>query len=273
MISAKTLRVKLTQVANQKSTTYQNIHTLFLIERMLVRLMQKQELIDKLVFKGGYVALRIFESPRYTIDLDASIKNADVNNIAFLAKEAIEKDIGDNAWFRYEKEQSLETLGEYGGLRLYFRAGIGDIPKKILKSQSIHLDLGIGDSLIPQPVKTKTPTILNNEEITWQVYSIELASAEKLHTLIVRGSENSRAKDVFDLYHFLQKCNIKVLKKALVNTFKTRGDKLPNNILSAIKSIDTSQLKRGWISAIASFDKNLDFEMVFNKITKLIEKL
>jgi len=273
MISAKALRLKLTEIAKQRNTTYQNVHTLFLIERMLVRLTNKQELVNKLVFKGGYVAFRLFESPRYTIDLDAAIKNTDIKKISDIAKQTVEEDINDNVWFSYEKEKGLETLGEYGGLRLYFRGGIGNIPKIISKAQSIHLDLGVGDSFIPPPIMTQTETILYNEEITWQVYSIELAASEKLHTLIIRGSENSRAKDVFDLYYFLPKCNIEVLKKSLFNTFKTRGDELPLNLYDSIKSIDTTQLKRGWISAVATFNKKFDFDTVFDEITKFIVNL
>ena len=61
------------------------------------------------------------------------------------------------------------------------------------------------------------------------LYTIESSSSEKLHALIIRP-DNSRSKDVFDLYHFLPKCNNDILKQALLATFKVRGDKLPENL-------------------------------------------
>ena len=240
---------------------------------MVARLTSSKELKDKLVFKGGYVALRIFDSPRYTIDLDATIRDGNINRISGLAKDAIELDLDDGVWFKFYKDLNLETQGEYGGLRLYFRAGIGDVPEKFTKARSIHLDLGVVDSIVPDPIFVNTNSVLDRGTLTWQVYSIELASCEKIHTLLSRMSDNSRSKDIFDLYHFLPKCDIPTLKRSLKETFKIRGDALPGNFISQLDSIEKSQLKRGWNSAVASIGQSIDFDEAFSVICKYIKML
>ncbi len=253
-------------MANKQKTPFQNIFTSFLLERMVARLTKEPELAEKLVFKGGYVSLRVFGSSRYTLDLDASVQRADIKKIASLAKEIIQADIGDGSWFVYEKEEELKTFSEYGGIRLNFRAGLGEPPKNIKQAQTIHLDLGLADPVVPSPVKTETKSILGKDSLSWKVYTIESTVAEKLHTLIIRHSDNSRSKDVFDLYHLMPKCNAEILKTALIKTFKFRGDEVPSDILSSLNKIDRDLLKRGWRSAIAGLKEKIDFDEAFEKI-------
>lgn len=218
----KSITRKLGNIHNQKRTTYENILNSFLLERMAIRLLKNPNLLKRLVFKGGFVGLRVFESTRYTIDLDVLMQDSDIDKIAELAQDAIQKNLNDGVWFSYEKQASLETLGEYGGLRLYFRTGIGQPLKNIKKARLLHLGLGLGDIVVPSPVKTRTNSIIGDDSLTWQVYTIESSCAEKLHALIVRP-DNSRSKDVFDLYYFLPKCRKDFLEKAINESFKARG--------------------------------------------------
>src|SRR5207253_1224619 len=135
-----------------------------------------------------------------TIDLDALLVKADATTTLKQTINAIETDIEDGAWFAFESQVDLKTQGEYGGIRQIFRAGIGEIPKDIKRSQVIHFDLGVGDPVTPAPLTTSTLELIGEGEISWQVYPIETIVAEKLQTLIERGGDNSRAKDVFDLH-------------------------------------------------------------------------
>ncbi|NRA47414.1 MAG: nucleotidyl transferase AbiEii/AbiGii toxin family protein [Oligoflexales bacterium] len=61
--------------------------------------------------------------------------------------------------------------------------------------------------------------MLGSSSVSWLVYPIETIVAEKLHCLIMRGSSNSRSKDIFDLFFYLDKCDSKILEKALHATF------------------------------------------------------
>jgi len=265
-MSAGVIKNGLQKISLEKKIAYQYVLTTFLLERMVARLTRDSFLYERLVFKGGYVGLRIFNSPRFTIDLDALINGAQGDKVEAAAIKALENDIEDGVWFKYEKRSDLQTLGEYGGVRLYIRAGVGKLPLKLEKAQLIHLDLGIGDAVTPSPVMSDLLELLGGESISWNVYNIETATAEKLHTLIMRGTNNSRSKDVFDLYHFLPQCNVEILKKALRATFKSRGDRLPDSIHEVISKIDKDLLKKGWKNATTTLPKQIDFEEVFAQI-------
>lgn len=109
---------------------YPKILTEFLLERLTARLISDPDLEKRLVFKGGYVSLRVYDSPRYTIDLDALLRSGSLQELSKTAKVAAESDLDDGVWFRLEKTVDLETQGDYGGLRLVLRCGIGEILKK-----------------------------------------------------------------------------------------------------------------------------------------------
>lgn len=271
--AGKVIMKELLILSAEQKITFQNVQTMFLLERMVARLTGKKELFNSIVFKGGYVALRVFQSPRFTIDLDALINCAEIKKTETMAIEAIEQDIQDGTWFKYEKRSDLTTLGEYGGTRLWFRCGIGDVPEKFIKAQSIHLDLGVGDAVFPAPQINLMNELLTKNTVLWKVYPIESAVAEKLHTLIIRNSDNSRSKDVFDLYFLLPKCSIQILKEALSATFSSRRDLLPEKILPAVVNIDMFLLEKGWKSATAGLSETVPIEKAFETIIEYCKKI
>lgn len=147
---------KLSDLADKQQIPFKHIATAFLIERLVWRFSTERKLVDKLIFKGGFVGLRVYDSTRYTIDLDALLKRADIDSTLKIARSAAEKDIGDGAWFRMERQVDLETQGEYGGIRQIYRAGFGEIPKQIERTQTISFDwtiscCGAGQFLRSEP--------------------------------------------------------------------------------------------------------------------------
>ncbi len=265
---AKSIAAKLSKLSKVQKIPYANVATAFLIERLLARLLANTQLNKFLVFKGGYVGLRVYNSARYTVDLDALLLNADVKSTLKQTVVAIEKDLDDGTWFLLESQVDLLTQGEYGGVRQTFRAGIGDRPKDITRSQLINFDIGIGDPVTPGPFKIQTHEMIGNSELSWQVYPVETIIAEKLQTLIERGNENSRAKDIFDLYFYLPKADAKILQKAVKQCFAFRDTEMPSGPAEFIASIDQTLLKRGWKNALASIKNPPTFEEAFGSILK-----
>ncbi len=60
---------RLSNLAAKTDVQFKHIATAFLIERLVWRLTTEPKLANKLVFKGGFVGLRVYDSRRYTIDL------------------------------------------------------------------------------------------------------------------------------------------------------------------------------------------------------------
>ena len=270
---AKSIASKLSNLSQKTGVTYQNIATAFLIERLLARLLANKDLAKCLIFKGGYVGLRVYNSARYTVDLDALLYKADIPTTLKQTVAAIETDIDDGTWFILESQADLKTQGEYGGFRQTFRAGIGEKPKDVKRSQIICFDLGIGDPVTPQPFKAQTQEMIGDGEVSWQVYPVETIIAEKLQTLIVRAGDNSRAKDIFDLNYYLSKTDIEILQLALKKCFKFRGTPMPANFKKELSEIDRSLLKRGWKSAVLSVKDAPSFEEAFETVLAAVEKI
>lgn len=270
----ESVRQKLTTISKQLDAKYKDIETVFMIERLVARLIADKHLATHLVFKGGFVGLKIYESPRYTVDLDALLVKANFDETLERVKERAEVDLNDGVWFRFESKIDLATQGEYGGIRHSYRAGIGEVLKNIKKAQVINFDLGIGDPVTPGPQRKQTPSLLGgNEEISWLVYPIETICAEKLHALISHGDQNSRSKDVHDLAVFLPKVDGPTLKEALKRCFGFRSTELPKLFHVEIKKINTDWLERGWASATDSIPNAMSFKTAFEKVVKLIGEL
>ncbi|MBK8202492.1 MAG: nucleotidyl transferase AbiEii/AbiGii toxin family protein [Bdellovibrionales bacterium] len=154
----------------------------------MARLIANKKLADRLVFKGGFVGLKVYDSPRYTVDLDALLVKSNIEETLVLVQEQAQLDLNDGVWFRFDGRTDLATQGEYGGIRHTYRAGIGEVLKNIKKAQIINFDLGIGDPITPGPQPKKTPSLFSgSDDISWSVYPVETICAEKLHALICHG--------------------------------------------------------------------------------------
>lgn len=265
------VRQKLVNVSHDLGIPYQNLETAFMLERLVARFVADETLHRHLVFKGGFVGLRVYDSLRYTVDVDALVVRANVESTLERAREIAKSDLEDGVWFRFEDRVDLATQGEYGGIRQVYRAGIGEVLKNLRKARVVHFDVGIGDPITPGPLAIKTPSLVSpHEDLSWSVYPIETIIAEKLHALIAHGNINSRAKDVHDLAAFLPKANAEVLGQALERCFNHRSTELPQNLSATLRSTDTKSLERGWISATASVPNKAQFETSFETIIRLI---
>ncbi|MBI4404301.1 MAG: nucleotidyl transferase AbiEii/AbiGii toxin family protein [Deltaproteobacteria bacterium] len=270
---ARSINDRLSNLAKKSGLGFEKVAMQFLLERLAVRLVANRELAKRLVFKGGYVGVRVYQSPRFTTDLDAVLRSGTLKKIESLVIAASEADIGDGVWFKFQNSIDLETQGEYGGIRYNFRAGIGDLLKDLKRARLINFDIGVGDPITPKEVATETPFLLGGGTLSWDVYPPETVVAEKLHTLLTRGAANSRARDVFDLNLLIPKCDSKVLSEALRATFKHRGDALPKDITSELKKMDRTLMSRGWKSAVLGIVGPSSYDEAFDNFISVISKL
>jgi predicted nucleotidyltransferase component of viral defense system len=271
-IKGESVRAKLKSLASKMKIKYSNLETVFLIERLVARLIADKKLSQNLVFKGGFVGLKVYQSLRYTIDLDALLVKSNIEQTLDLVQQQAQSDMDDGVWFRFESQMDLATQGEYGGIRHTYRAGIGELLKDIKRAQIINFDLGIGDPITPGPQTVEVKTFIGNEDFSWSVYPVETICAEKLHALISHGDDNSRSKDVHDLAIFLPKTDPQTLKKAIKNCFEFRETELPKSFVEGVKQLNTSRLERGWDSAVSSIPNIGTFAEAFDALCEHLEK-
>ena len=214
----------------QKDSRYgiNEIRVIVALERLIARLSQNRELAEYLIFKGGFVLLKNYESKRFTRDADALATTISKVKLKDLVCTAMSNDLDDGLWYGDVKVQELEEQGEYGAYRFdcAFQIGEPDI-KKVHKFSRVHLDVGFSDKLPLKPADQVMPSILKHEgPVTWKVYPVEYIIAEKVQTLFDRGSANSRAKDIHDLVYLFPRCRNHALNRPVSSTrpsLKRRG--------------------------------------------------
>ena len=130
------------------------------------------------------------------------------------------------------------------------------------------IDITTGDVITYKEVQFEYKTLFDSETINIMTYNYETIIAEKFEAIISRNIDNTRMKDYYDLYMFV---NLKwnnidktILRKAIFNTSKKR-DTL-NYIEEADKYIELinedSKLKSLWKNYQNNYvyAKNISFE-------------
>jgi predicted nucleotidyltransferase component of viral defense system len=245
----------------------------FLLERAVARLIYERELKEHLCFKGGYAALRVYGSSRFTKDVDALILQISKEDGIKKIRQAMEMDLDDGVWFKYHGQSPIRGQTEEGGIRFQYRSGLGKAPINTIKAQIIDIDIGWGDVVVPEPQVTTLKPLLGNQDLSWSVYPIETMIAEKLHCLLVLGSSSTRAKDVYDIWQFLPKVSKSLLRDALRSTFAQRNGNLPNNVHEAIITLELSLLRRGWQSAAGYIKDAPDFNQAIEQIVSFLSEM
>lgn len=251
------------------------VRVIVAIERAIARLSALPDLAEHIVFKGGFVLLKSYESSRFTRDADALAVAISKEKLSALVRAALSVDLDDGLWFGDIQVQELTEQGEYSAYRFdcAFQVGEPD-PKKLHKLSRIHIDIGFSDRLSSKPESQVMPSILEHEDpVTWKIYPIEDIVAEKLQILFHRSSANSRAKDVYDLiYLFSRENNRGFLIAAIKRTFEHRGTNLPRSFTEQAAQIDKTILSYGWPGVKILQDKP-DFEAAWEMLMNHLRDL
>jgi len=270
---ARSINQRLSNLATKRKEPFERILTEFLLERLAHRLVTDSRLGTSLIFKGGYVSVRVYQSPRYTTDLDALVRGQDLKSASTEARKAVEKTLDDGVWFRFQESIDLKIQNEYGGIRLIFRCGVGDPPQNVRRAQLVNFDIGTGDPVTLKEARHETPFLLSGGSLSWQVYPVETICAEKLHSLLTRRSDNSRAKDVFDLNLLLPQCEPDTLSRALGETFNYRRAAVPDDIAGSLRGVGTGLMKQGWSSAVTGIEGAGDFDTIFSQLVEKMDRM
>jgi hypothetical protein len=114
----------------------------------------------------------------------------------------------------------------YGGVRVV-------IPAKLEQAEiKLQVDVGFGDSIVPEPTLVTFPTLLDSPDLPApevRAYQKETVVAEKFEAMVSLGLGNSRMKDFYDLYTLSQTFTFEgaVLADAIEATFTRRKTLLP----------------------------------------------
>lgn len=247
----------------------------FMFEALLKRI-SKSKYKDKFIIKGGLLLSSIFGvNLRSTMDLDTTIKGLplDRKTITKVINEIISIDIEDNIKLEIENIKDIREEELYSGFEVNLKAEFDGLKTNLM------IDITTGDVITYKEVEFKYNTIFDNEIINIMTYNYETIIAEKFESIISRNIDNTRMKDYYDLYMFVNlkwnDINEETLRKAIINTSKAR--ETLDYIENANKYIelisDDSRLNLLWNSYQNNYEyaKDIEFEDTINAIKVISE--
>lgn len=272
-INAQSLQARVKNRAIELGVNANILFTTYYFDCFLNRII-KSAYSDNFVFKGGFLLTSILGiQNRFTVDIDFSFRRKEFSRaqIEFIINEIINIRSEDNVNFEIDKISTIRDEDEYGGFRIKI-----NVKFENMKS-SITVDIATGDPITPAEINYKYRCLLTNEEFFFKSYNIETILAEKIQTLLNRGSFNSRCKDYYDIYILcklkMNEINLVHLKDAFGNTCKYRKTAFTNEeIFSIINQIKAdADLEKRW--GIYSKKMKYATDIMFIDVIDVIEEL
>ena len=242
------LKVKVSNLALSTNIPNKYLIQSFMFEALLKRI-SVSKYKDKFIIKGGLLLSSIFGvNLRSTMDLDTTIKGLplDRTTITKVINEIISIDLKDNIKVEIENIKDIREEELYSGFNINLKAEFDGLRTNLM------IDITTGDVITYKEVQFEYKTLFDNEIVNIMTYNYETIIAEKFEAIISRNIDNTRMKDYYDLYMFV---NLKwndidktILRKAIFNTSEKR--ETLNYIENADKYIELinedSKLKSLW---------------------------
>lgn len=258
------LKAKASNLAKQTNIPNKYIIQNFMFEALLKRI-SNSNYKDKFIIKGGLLLSSIFGvNLRSTMDLDTTIKGLPLNKstITKVITEIINIDLKDNITFEIENIKDIREEDLYSGYNVNLKADFDGLKTNLM------IDITTGDIITYKEVEFKYNTLFDNETINIMTYNYETIIAEKFESIISRNIDNTRMKDYYDLYMFVNlkwnDINKETLRKAIINTSKAREtlDYIDNASKYIELISDDSRLKSLWNSYQNNYEYAKDIEFV-----------
>ena len=280
MINEQALKDRLQTIAKEKGIPFNSCWKQLLLERFLIRLGRSSH-ANKLIFKGGFLLAYMMKIGRETVDLDFLLTQmkAEKGTIEEICKEIAGVPLNDGFSFSFAGIELLsQPHMDYPGYQITLNVLFGKMKYKI------HIDIGVGDVVEPLHREIKLFKYRGRpffeDAVSLLVYPIETIFAEKLETVLSKGSRNSRMKDYHDLLLLIRSKGLtepKKLREVLSKTFENRGTALSaiQFDVSGLKSLQ--QLWTAHLHGLGDIAKELglpnDIETVIEEINRKMESL
>ena len=220
--NANSFKAKIKNIAKEKGIPAQQVQQNYLIEQVL-RLIAKSEYRTSFIVKGGYlIGNMIGIDKRTTMDLDMTLKGADLSETTLI--DIFGKILGDSDdgfKFVVDSLKPIRKDDEYGGFEVKLNATFDTL------REVVFIDVTTGDKITPREIEYSVKSIFTGDDIKILSYNLETVLAEKLETIISRGEGGTRPRDRYDLFTIWKlrrdEINLEVLKEALTNTVAKRG--------------------------------------------------
>lgn len=270
---AMSLKGRIKNYAKSNNIAAQVVLQNYMFECFLARL-SVSEYNEKFVVKGGIlIAAIVGLDTRSTMDLDTTLRNLPltVEKITEAVEAICKIDMKDDVVFTVKSIASIRKDDIYGGYCVRLDAVYDTI------ITPLSIDVSTGDVITPDAVKYEFSGIFDEDiQISLWGYNIETVIAEKVETILRRGTFTTRPRDYYDVYILgtTQEYDREIYKEALKATAEHRGStEQISDVESILKQISESQdLKDMWVKYQKKFTyaSDISYENVLKVLKKIV---
>lgn len=271
--TATQLKAKVRNLSGGDSTKAQTLIRNFIMERFLERIALSQYR-NNFILKGGMlVAAVVGLDTRATMDIDTTVRslNLDKESATRTIEDIISVEIPDGVQFQITKVTDIMEEHDYPGIRFMLEATLDKM------RQAIKIDISTGDIITPRAVEYSYKLMFEDRAISLWTYNLETLLAEKLETIMARGTANTRMRDFYDIHviNHQESFDKEVLRKAFLATSEKRDStiQIPDfrDILSSVESDEAMQTQWESFKTDSFFVGELSWEDVMESVKELAE--
>ena len=190
------LKAKIRNLSAGDSRKAQTLIRNYIMERFLERVAISRYR-NNFILKGGMlVAAVVGLDTRATMDIDTTVKSLhlDMENARRIIEEIISVEIPDGVNFSITRATDIMEEHDYSGIRFMLEATMDNL------RQAIKIDISTGDVITPRAVEYSYHLMFEDRSISLLTYNLETLLAEKMETIMSRGTANTRMRDFYDIY-------------------------------------------------------------------------
>ena len=271
--TATQLKAKVKNLSGGDSKKAQTLIRNFIMERFLERIALSRYK-NNFILKGGMlVAAVVGLDTRATMDIDTTVKslNLDKENATRIIEDIIAVEIPDGVQFRITKVTDIMEEHDYPGIRFMLEATLDKM------RQAVKIDISTGDIITPRAVEYSYHLMFEDRAISLWTYNLETLLAEKLETIMARGTANTRMRDFYDIHviSHQESFDKEVLKKAFLATSEKRDTtvQIPDfrDILSSVESDEVMKSQWQSFKEDSFFVGELSWTEVMGSVKELAE--
>ena len=277
MVNSIDIKEKAKIIEKNHNLNHYEILQRYMFERILERI-SVSEYRDNFILKGGLLLSAMFGiDNRTTKDMDTTITGIDVSKekMVSVLNQILSINLNDGVKFDVVDITDIREEDVYGGNKYHI------VGRKDNLKVNLEIDISTGDKVTPRELKYNYPLLFEDKTILINSYNIETILSEKMETILKRGKFNSRMKDFYDVYFFINnlknEIDIDILKQAIENTFTKRNSfEYLNDYEQIIYSIKESEkIKKLWqtYSTKYKYANNISIETILDMLLIFINEL
>lgn len=220
------LKGRLKSLAQKNHADARILIRMYMMERFLERV-SISRYKDNFIIKGGILVTSLIGvALRSTMDIDTTIRNLNLSeaDIRQAVEEICAINLQDDITFQIKQISHVMDEMEYPGIRITMNAYLGKMPVPM------KIDVSTGDIITPGEIQYQYKLLLEDRSIPLWSYNLETLLAEKMQTVLARGTLNTRMRDFYDLYElthiYKNRINQLLLKDAFYATCSKRSSLL-----------------------------------------------